>query len=250
MDLHLREACNLLDRSAYRFSHQKIVFDRDETDSFRTTREPEGAGVPTKREVMDVLIPRGGRRPSAVGWRSFIARPFPTLALPDGAAVGVDGVISHLSRGAYPFFYCYVVRLCRVSGILNEIADSLRSGHAEKHGTYGVVEAPSASPEDHVDIEAWMLRKAAASYRDHERLLLRTALLSEDEIPSDVPSTFVGRGVGWLRAAQGPTRYLIASVPPIRREFSWWKRQQLELARCQTTPKLPKDGPTARTPAR
>lgn len=198
---------------------QRIDYLRDDTDSYVVKLDPSDTTgrLPTKLDLFQYqLLPSGSQW--VVGWRSFVALPFATREIHDGVVVGAEGCLPHPTRGAFPVFRGFYLRESQVSNVLEQIASEVAHGGREKRGTYGVINSSSATPDEHVPLEALMLRHAAAYYRHNESIVLRTALIAENELPTGMPSTFLGRSLNWFKDA--PTLYLVASVPAIRARFS------------------------------
>jgi hypothetical protein len=226
---HVGDALDLVESVIAPSGVMRISLYRDATDDFTIALDSlrdKPVRLPSKLDVMP-LLPEGSDW--IEGWRSFFALPFCADDVPDGVVVGAEGMVAHPERGAYPVFRGFLVHHAIVSGLLDNIANSLVAGSRKRHGTYGVVNSNVVTPREHIRVEAQLLRFAAASYRDGDHLLLRTLLIAENEIPMDLPSTFVGRGVEWIRRSQVPSKYLVASVASISRHFSdraekWLKR--------------------------
>lgn len=212
-----------------------VDFDRDASDSFAITISRGGSafdGPELRKGDVLPLLPAGSRWEAAVGWRSFFGMPFRwagSLRL----AIGVEGIAKHASRGAYPVSRFAVFDFAHAPvGELAELAALLAPGGAsiEVDATYGVVPSASASPRDHVAIDAWILSRAAASYREHRRLLFRSLLLSEDQIPaSKTVKGRIGSLLGGRRTSIDFDDFLLATVPSIRATFSFRARSWMKM---------------------
>ena len=100
-----------------------------------------------------------------------------------------------------------------------ELANNLYRSPADPNEatpTYGVVTGTALVPEDHAEIEAWILRRAAAAYKAGEQLLFRTLLLSGDEIRSPPIRSRIGLSSGDERSTSVFKNVLFATVPGIR----------------------------------
>jgi len=212
---------NLIEKHLSRKAVCRIHFDRDETDSYIIDVQPITSvysSFPTKEQVLP-LLPAGSHWDAARGWRSFFGVPFST---PDESwiVLGCEGVIVHRTRGSYPVFrgFLFPARAIPERELLemaNEIT-SATEGHVQRKSTYGIIESSSQSQEKHKQIEAWIIRRAVTSYHAGIRLLFRTLLLSEHQIPS-------------RRTGIDYSYFLIATAPAIRERFSWRTRAWLKL---------------------
>ena len=165
------------------------------------------------------LLPRGSRWNPAVGWRSFVVLPFEVPGI-CAAAVGVEGVVPHASRGAFPVMRALLVRAENVSSVLSQLAAQLPgTGRlAESLDRRCFVKISSArSPSEHQQHEGPMLRAAAEAWKFGERKLLRTLLLSDDQTPW--PKRWRDKLRELAADADNPS-YLVATVPAIRAQFS------------------------------
>lgn len=196
---------------------QYILFDRDETDSFRIKTEAVDPAVEqfTRAQLMRVL-PVGSRWSDAVGWESYLVFP-PTLLTPPGLAViGLEYVVPHETRGAYPIFGGAALPVDRVSAALARLATTLDGqGNAYVSATYGVVRSDAQDALGYRGRAAWMLRSAAASFANGRPIHVRTLLLTQDEAPG--PSALFDRG----------RNLLFGTVPALCARFSWTTNQLL-----------------------
>ena len=193
-------------------AQQHILFDRDETDSFRIRLEPVRADRRqlTRSEVMPAL-PVGSRWADAVGWESYVV--FPSLAHVEDAAVliGLEYVVPHPSRGAYPVLAGVVVRAADVGGALSAIATGLDpEDKAGRVPDYGVVASDAQSADEHRPIAAAILRAAGAAFVRGKQLKVRTAILTQDEVP-----------LARTLLPFGATSILLGTVSPLLSRFSW-----------------------------
>lgn len=209
------------------FGSHRISFDRDTSDSFTLTLQRLAAGEAAGQDVrQDVqkdqllpLLPRGSRWHPALGWRSFVVLPFEVPGV-CAAAVGMEGVVPHSSRGAFPIMRAFLMQADRVSPALLRLAAGLPAvlgvaGLLDRRGV--VIPSDALSAVDHQRYEAPMLLAAAEAWRSGEAKLLRTVLLSDDQAP------WPRRWTEALREAamdEGGRSYLVATVPPIRAQFS------------------------------
>jgi hypothetical protein len=192
---------------------QQLLLDRDESDSYRIRLEALGSSASLDEQLSrsQVLpsLPVGSRWLDAVGWESYVVYPSRDLRVRSGIAiVGLEYIVPHPTRGAYPLFGGAIVPLPEVPSVLEQIAQSLDPRDAARvTATYGVVRSDSRSPEEHLAKAAWLLRAAASAFAHHHPLLVRTALLTEDEVPKS-------------RTLLSPKSVLLGTVPEICARFS------------------------------
>jgi hypothetical protein len=221
------EALALVEAVAPLASH-RISFDRDETDSFALTLErlrlPDASAAmkaepELKKDALLPLLPRGSQWNPAVGWRSFVVLPFVVPGV-CAAAVGVEGIVPHASRGAFPVMRAFLISAEKISVALAELAASLPdAGRISEslHRRRFIKTSEARSPREHQQWEGAMLRAAAEAWRSGEAKLLRTLMLSEDQAPWSRQWTDTLREL--TLDADGPS-YLVATVPVIRAQFS------------------------------
>jgi hypothetical protein len=224
---------DLIETYLSRNAAYQIHFDRNETDSYGVDVRPSNSGrstLITKEQVLP-LLPAGSRWDAARGWRSFFGLPFSTPA-ESWMVLGSEGVVAHRTRGSYPIFRGLLFPSQEVPEkelfeMTNEIARSTE-GEIQPKRTYGVIAASSQSQEEHKYVEAWIIRRAVASYRAGVRLLFRTLVLSENEIPSRT-------------IAIDYSDFLIATLPALHDCFSWRTNTWLKLhERLNDTPVKPR----------
>ena len=202
------------------FASHRISFDRDSSDSFAVTVDRLTSGPSGDVRKVDVLplLPRGSRWNAAVGWRSFVVQPFELPGICD-AAVGVEAVVPHPSRGAFPIMRTFLMHAESVSPALFQLAGAL-SAAVLAVGALGqrelVWSSAARTPPEHQHYEALMLSAIAGAWRRGERRLLRTIVLSDDQAPW---TRSWPENVRALTTGGGPP-YLVATVPPIREHFS------------------------------
>lgn len=194
------------------YSLQHIAFDRDDTDSYRIrVEEIRGADEPLTRAQVVPALPVGSRWADATTWESYVVYPQRLLGVRQHVAiVALEYVVPHPSRGAYPVFAGAVIPLHDVPAVLRHVADALDPGDTTNHvaGTHGVVPFASQSRVDHMKPAAWLLRAAGSAFEQGQQLLVRTAILTEDEVPR-------------ARALLSPRSMLLGTVPALRARFSW-----------------------------
>jgi hypothetical protein len=214
------EGLALIETLAPLASH-RLSFDRDAGDSFAVTidrLQPVAADV--RNDDLLPLLPRGSRWNAAVGWRSFVVLPFESPGL-HGAVVGVEAVVPHATRGAFPVMHGFIIRAEDVAPALGRLAAGLSSSGAGlavglPEQKWVIWTSDAQSPAEHQRHESWMIAATADAWRRGEPRLLRTVVLSDDQAPWS--RSWADR----LReAASGGARrpYLVATVPPIRAQF-------------------------------
>lgn len=226
-----------LDEAVAKQTGYKIDFGRDDTDSYNlnvsslkdnsSTHDQPGNG-----DLLP-LLPRGSAWEAARGWRSFFGVPY-RFGENLWIAVGLRVVVGHDRRGAYPTSRFYLVPFepesvaTILDRLLNRLVDQPEAG-GTVGPSYGAVRSGAREPGDHRSTELDVLRRARAAYREGIRLLFRTAVLTEDELPS---SSFLGL----FGSASSPEdsrlvfgRSLYATIPPVHADFDWSSRLQVFL---------------------
>lgn len=187
----------------------------------------------------------------AQGWRSFIGIPF-WQGNRNWLFLGVAGVVPHATRGAFPLLHGYrhffeappLEGLTALSAALTATSDE----YHQHRSSYGVHSADSRSPEEHVEVEAWIVLRASQAYARTEQLMFRTLLLSQEDL-NNVPP--FARRYGASGAAENsavvtgekpvkiaPKLFLAATAPSIKASFSTaaWARLQVSRVVFETRP--------------
>lgn len=220
---------DLIEKYLSRNAVYHIHFDRNETDSYVVDVWPSNSSWSnslTKEQVLP-LLPSGSHWDAARGWKSFFGLPFSTPA-ESWVVLGSESVVLHRTRGSYPVFRgllfpSQAVPERELLEMANDIAPAVKDDIQQK-GTYGVIAASSQSQEEHKHVEAWIIRRAVASYRAGVRLLFQTLILSEHQIPARTTTIDY-------------SDFLAATVPTIREYFSWKTSTWLKLhERLNDTP--------------
>jgi hypothetical protein len=202
-----------------------ISFDRDQTDSFALTLQrltrPDGADSlkDVRKDDLLPLLPRGSHWNPAVGWRSFVVLPFDIPGI-CAAAVGVEGVVPHASRGAFPIMRAFLMPAKSIPVALSQLAATLPAtgGISELLDRRCFIKISDArSPSEHERYEGPMLRAAAEAWRFGEQKLLRTLMLSDDQAPW--PRRWTDK-LREMALDSNHSSYLVATVPAIRAQFS------------------------------
>lgn len=226
-----------LDESVANLTGFRVDFGRDNTDSYNLEISRIGGSSSSysrpKNEDVFPLLPSGNEWERALGWRSFFGVPYrfgEELRL----VLGLRVVVGHDRRGAYPISRFYLVPFDPESPVkalgrlLDRLTEAVDGGNPAGPG-HGAVRSRATDPEHHRSTEVEVLRRARAAYGEGRRLLFRTAVLTEDELPS---STFLGL----FGSASSPedsrlvfARSLYATIPPVQEEFNWSSRLQVFL---------------------
>jgi hypothetical protein len=201
----VQEGMTLLDEFFGGTSLTRIDFDRTKADSFSACITPchiGGEACLSEEEALN-LAPAGSNWKAAEGWRSFFGHMLQTK-VGQWFIVGVEGVVPHEQRGAYPVLRAYAFRFDeKPLKEMQELACRLYEGPSLVGGCWGVMRTHSKTPGDHRKVEGKIMGLAASSYRDHPTLLFRTLILC----PSRLPRKY-------------PLSSLVATVPTIQRTFS------------------------------
>ena len=211
----VRDGKSLLDEIFRPNAAIEIAFSRDEKDDFCIDAQllPNADALPIDGGLMS-LIPSGSRWDAARGWRAFFGRAI-SLSTGDYFMVGMEGVVGHPSRGAYPVMKAFgftpakppIDQLVLLEQRLHRTEDTCEVGE------YGVLRTGSRSPEEHVGVEAKVIRRAIEAYRSGNRFVFRTLIICESQVP------------------RGPRGSLMATVPSITSAFR--KRVKVKLAFCR-----------------
>lgn len=214
MALLADERFAILVSAARDYAFQAILFDRDQTDSFRLEFEGLGTASHTlSRQHLLSALPVGSRWAPAVGWSSYVVTPPRALGSTDLALIGLEYVLPHETRGAYPVLGGVVLLASDVATVLRAIASSLDPDAGALPPKRCVYHSEARTPEEHRGPAAALLRAAAAAFAIGKRPLVRTAILSEDEVPAK-----------WMILKQA---VFVGTVPGLFREFSFWTRKIL-----------------------
>lgn len=203
-----------------------IAFYRDETDSFTLNILPSGGKTKSiSPSLISALLPTGSEWKVAKGWRSFSCVPL-NLGAESFVCLGIEGVITHPERGAFPEYYGFIVnRTSKVATFLNQIADEICRGKHIPIPSYGVVMSASTSPVEHELMEASLIQKTSERYSSGANTVLKTAILSEAEFWQlrNLPRS----------SRNGPFRdkYLVAVIPSLLAHFSFKAKTWLRFNR-------------------
>lgn len=164
---------------------QHVLFDRDDTDSFRIQFEnlSDVHGL-TRAQVLPALPAGSAWARQAIGWESYIVFPSHRLGSRNLALIGMECVVSHDTRGAYPVFAGSVVDQAHVPELLTTIAATLYPGEVNTiQAARGIVHSDAKTPQQHMRTAARILRSASSSFLVSDPPIVRTTLLTEDEVP-------------------------------------------------------------------
>lgn len=220
----------------------RIALNRDPMEGYKISvdwNEEKDCPGPSATDAL-ALLPSGSAWIEALGWHSFIGIPF---VWRDRAllAVGLEEVIPIPDRGAALQLVLYVHPLSRApSEGLRQIASGLISPPLREFSHYDPrrlpriaqeaatalcflsssvvphpIAAASRTPDEHREIEAKILRRAAATYDRGFPLMFRTLILSESEFPARIRMRAKQRGQ--LRAIHVHfSDWLVATAPMLR----------------------------------
>lgn len=199
MSLLTGDPVRLLAESVADSATQHILFDRDEDDSFQIRLEAIRTDhMQLTREQIAPALPAGSRWADAVGWESYVVYSVPRLGSQssghsnaDLAIVGLEYVLPHPTRTAYPVFAGAVLQARLVATVLRAIAVGLDADQRKTAPERVVFKSEARSPDEHRVWAAALLRGSAERYAAGRRPLVRTAVLSEDEVPPKL-QIFVG----------------------------------------------------------
>lgn len=165
-----------------------VHFGRDETDAFDIHIDVRDAGLAglTNRDLLP-LLPAGTRWRHLVGWSSVLGLPVRLMGRP-WLVLGVEWVEAHPTRGAYPKLVVSFHTRASAAAVASEVAraldPSLPATLGWTHGTRKLGELESGNlPRVH----AQFLLRAANAWSQDEPLLVRSVLLSEEELPPLLP---------------------------------------------------------------
>lgn len=176
-----------------------VVFDRDDSDSFRLAITHHAPGLnEIQKSSLFPLLPQGSTWRHAAGWYSLVGIPF-TYGHRSWIAVGVEQIVTHPDRGAYPS--ATLKLFPRDSGpSATNVAHLMieRGQQAQAHRqpsqpcidrstkfswTTLVWRSNARRPEEHLGEEAEVLRIAAGRIENGSSIAFRTAILSATQLP-------------------------------------------------------------------
>jgi hypothetical protein len=225
MSLLVSDRVKILSEATGATALHHVLFDRDEGDSFKLRLEavrPE-LGAITRADVFPAL-PVGSRWTDAVGWESYVAycleAPLSFMkplsfgrGRPELAVVGLEYVMPHETRVAYPVFAGAVLQVSDVAAVLTRIATGLDPDEEHQPPLRCVLRSDATSPQEHRGPTAALLRAAATAFAAGKRPLLRTAILSEDEVPPKLmiltKNVILGTVPSLLRNFSSVSRFLL-----------------------------------------
>lgn len=204
-----------------------LSIDRDDSDSYSIALEkcaPLGAGHPavaalTAFDLMN-LLPTGSVFRHIVGWRSIFGSPFRCGPL-SLVALGVEQIVPHATRGAFPCSSVYVYAdMSSALGTLGALLSVLPKPDPSSLDRYGVYSTSSATPDEHRFEEASTLTCALHHWRHGHRFLFRTLLVNESALrlpghPGPPWRAAPARGAQFDAAT-----WLLLTTPSVRTELS------------------------------
>jgi hypothetical protein len=210
--LLVNERVAILAAATADLGHQEVLFDRDDTDSYRiqmATLRSDREQL-TRSEVMPAL-PVGSRWEDALGWESYVLFPIKrSIRCNDLVIIGIEYAVQHVSRGAYAIFGGVVVPASQACHVANAIADVLHAPEVTPPSSaYGIVISDARTLKQHRRTAAWILRAAGIAYAEGKAQFVRTLLLTQDEVPR-ARDLLPGRA----------RNLLLGVAPPLRDRFS------------------------------
>jgi hypothetical protein len=200
---------------------------RDDSDSYSIALEKcaaLGVGHPAVAALTAVdlmnLLPTGGVFRHVVGWRSIFGSPF-RCGLLSLVALGVEQIVPHATRGAFPCSSVYVYAdMSSALGTLGALLSVLPAPDSNSLDRYDVYSTNSATPDEHRFEEASTLTCAFHHWRKGHRFLFRTLLVNESALR--LPGH---PGPRWRAApARGSqfdaATWLLLTTPSVRKELS------------------------------
>ena len=204
-----------------RASHE-LVFERDDFDQFSLTVLPrDGDVTPLAAEDLLIATPLGGHWDPATTSVCYYAIPLQAGG-EDWVSVGIEQIVPHETRKAYPVSRGYLYSLDRE---LDAFVLTLGRLAAE----LSAVDAPQGNQPldrrrlsrqvvrqlDRPDIDAEMLAVTADYYRHGDRCFLRTELLAPSLHPLEVADALASFGA---TASMISTTYLVGVRPSDERQ--------------------------------
>jgi hypothetical protein len=229
----MREAPDVVKRFVSYFEDcpcHSLVVRRDEMDSFEIELSPMG-GMQGALGIPDVLpiLPAGSTWSQASGWHSFIGIPLQT-ANRYWLALGVEAILPHESRGAYPYFHALLfpfdvppeAAVERLSAFTRDSYRDLDPGGVRPNEVVpGVIRSRARSPSEHRLTEITILKLATSLYAQNQLVWFRTLITSEEGIRN---LGYPGAGVPYRGSKRRPRfvfdDYLTASSATIDQHFS------------------------------
>jgi len=166
------------------------------------------------------LLPTGSLFRHIVGWRSIFGSPFRCGQL-SLVAVGIEQIVPHATRGAFPCSSVYVYAdMSSALGTLGALLSVLPEPDSNSLGRYDVYSTNSATPDEHRFEEASALACAFHHWRHGHHFLFRTLLVNESALR--LPGH---PGPPWGAAPERGCRFdaatwLLLTTPSVRTELS------------------------------
>jgi hypothetical protein len=232
----LSSAFDLLTEAFSGLAEYKVTFERDKSDSFTLALESLTEDLPDSYELdkTDVLplLPSGSNWSQAEGWRSFFGIPC-RFDENERLAIGLVEVKSHEQRGAYPVSSIFLTEIndSYLPNVFDRLVQQLKGvpGDSKELAPHrGAVRGTASTPDEYLGTELRILRRAREAYAKEERLLFRTAVLTENNLP---PFSFLNV-FNEQRDSELPFDYrssLYGTIPSIYRTFSWSSRLKVML---------------------
>ncbi len=166
-----------------------VTLKRDERDDYalNLTALEAAPTVPLRREQVLEIIPSGSSWSHLLGWHSYFGLPIPADN-PRWVLVGVETVLPHPTRGAFPVLHAYAfaqpvgpllpAHLERLAATINPDNRGVRRLRVH----HGLIRALSRTAEEHRSIESWIIREASDMYRKGHPCHFRTLALVDSQL--------------------------------------------------------------------
>lgn len=217
-----------------------VVFDRNEKDEFilnvrHLPGKSQSVDKPPESDLLD-LLPQGSNWSQAIGWRSFFGIPY-RFGERLWLALGLVKILEHDHRGAFPRSEIYLIDFQseKLGELVNRIGNHItqEDGGDDSIPRQGALMGEAVEPSEHRQMEERILRGAAEAYAEGNKLMFRTAVLAENEIPNSRFLRFFS-GESTDESAPQFSRTLYGTVPSIYRDFRWGSKFQIFLERGRT----------------
>lgn len=206
---------------------QVLYFNRDKDDSFEFGLKilREKGELPLKKNELSFLLPSGSKWQSLIGWRSIFCIPL-TKGNVKFYVLGVEEVLPHETRGAYPILHAYIfqeikelyVALRDIRAILfdKSVPENLVCEYN------GVLSVRSKKPVNYKKHELWIMKCAEKKYMMGEPILFRTLILNELHLEQIKSLSFFNLILGDSnKITIENNRYLLGSSKDIESRFSY-----------------------------
>jgi hypothetical protein len=162
---------------------------RDELDRFsiRLTGLSDEWEIEISKEDLFHILPSGSEWSHLLGWHSYFGIPF-SKGLSNGLVIGLESVVPHARRGAYPVLMAYIFPTpLSEETILNlqKLADEIDPnyvGQDKLKFAKGIIRTKSTTPDEHFWVAGEVIRIAVDFYRKAIPFCFRTLVLYEGQL--------------------------------------------------------------------